>query len=301
MRHGFLFTAFANPANLAQCITHLKSPDSSFFIHVNKRVDINADEHFSALQADNDVHFLNDRVAINWGGFTLTEAIIKLMCEGLKQPDIDYFHYLSDSCYPVKSIASINEYFEKHKGKEFIAYEPLPNKIWPYGGLNRVNHYHLHDIINLKKNDFYWYFNDYLDLLQKHLGLKRKQKGYFTQYYGGSCWWSLSREAVQYCIDTIDSMPGFFKRFRNTYCFEEICFQTLLVNSTFKEKITNDNLRYVEWAKRNGSIPANLDETDFEKITTGPYLFARKFTYPVSTGLQKMVAAHLQEGVIKLQ
>lgn len=57
---------------------------------------------------------------------------------------------------------------------------------------------------------------------------------------------------------------------------EEFFFQTILINSPFKENIVCDHLRYINWTFKNGSGPAILDEEDYEKIKNGNYLFMRK-------------------------
>ena len=54
----------------------------------------------------------------------------------------------------------------------------------------------------------------------------------------------------------------------------EMFFQTILLNSQFKNKIVNDNKRYVEFI---GSHPRVLTIKDFDTLKHGSYFFARKF------------------------
>jgi hypothetical protein len=49
--------------------------------------------------------------------------------------------------------------------------------------------------------------------------------------------------------------------------------------------IQNCNLRYINWKKKHGEIPAILDEMDFESLLAGKYLFARKFDSRFSSSL----------------
>jgi hypothetical protein len=65
------------------------------------------------------------------------------------------------------------------------------------------------------------------------------------------------------------------------------------MNSSFKSAIVQDDLRYVDWEYRNGSVPANLDETDFDKLVNSSKLFARKMEYPKS----KLLLAKLKERI----
>jgi hypothetical protein len=61
------------------------------------------------------------------------------------------------------------------------------------------------------------------------------------------------------------------------------------MNSPLKENAVNNNLRFILWEQRNGNFPANLDETDYEAIKASDAFFARKFEYPVSERLLKML------------
>ncbi len=78
--------------------------------------------------------------------------------------------------------------------------------------------------------------------------------------------------------------------FKYTLCAEEFYFQTILVNSMFKNDIKNDTLRYIDWKFRNGSNPAFLDKTDFDKIKKSNVFFARKFDYKISEDLLKTIS-----------
>lgn len=290
MQHAYLFTTYSNTKNLSEAIAKLRSPGAEFLIHPSDEVDIANNDILQQLMQQPDISFIEDRVFVKWGGFSHFEAIIKLMRKAIDDTDADYMHLLSDSCYPVKSSQQINEFFEQNKGKEFLEYETLPNKIWPYGGLNRIEYYHLHDIINVKKNNFYWEFNRYFVRLQMRLGLKRRSKLKWKQYYGGSTWWSLSREAVAYCLEIMETKE-FMQTFKNTFCAEEIIVQTILMNSRFRDNIINDNKRYILWETRNGNLPANLDASDYDNIMKSGALFARKFVLPYSEELKKMIDA----------
>lgn len=277
-------------------VSALNHPNVSFIIHINKKVDLAANSIISKLNEWENITFLTNRVKVNWGGFSHLIAIIKMMKMALNISNAGYFHLMSDSCYPIKSIEEICSFFEENKGKEFIEYTELPSTEWTFGGLHRIEYYHLHDIIPVKKNKLNWMLNEYFMLLQKHLKLKRSIGS--QTYYGGSPWWSLTKEAVQYCINEIEHATNFYKKNRHTFCFEESCFQTILANSPFKEKMINTDLRYVDWRNRNGNTPANLDETDFETLTTSADLFARKFVYPTGDILRQKLQAYLKHGSV---
>lgn len=293
MRHVFLFTAYSNIKNMYEVIQLLSGKYSEFIIHIDAKVDISTYEEIELLGQRPDVFIVKERIKVQWGGFSHVRVIIDLMKRAVAQNTSCYVHLLSDSCFPVKTMQEIYDFVEQNKGNEYIDYEELPSKNWAYGGVNRIEHYHMHDLTNLKKSHFLWHLNEKLMLVQKHLGLKRKNHLKWQPYYGGSTWWTLSGEAVEYCVDLIDNSPKFENQFSHTFCFEESCIQTILMNSRFKDKVQNNNLRHIDWSNRHGNMPANLDETDYELLVNNEYLFARKFVSPYSDKLLEQLKTYL--------
>lgn len=293
MRHVFLFSAYNNIKNMYETIQLMSGEHSEFIIHIDAKVDISVYEEIALLEQQPNVHIIKERIKVQWGGFSHVRVLIDLMRRAVEKDSTGYVHLLSDSCFPVKTAQEIYDFIEQNKGKEYIDYEVLPSKDWPYGGVNRVEYYHMHDLTNLKKSHFLWKLNEKLMLVQKHLGLKRKNYLNWWPYYGGSTWWTLSGDAVKYCVDLIDSSPKFEKQFSHTFCFEESCIQTIIMNSKFKDKVQNKNLRHIDWNNRHGNMPANLDETDYEKLTNTECLFARKFVSPYSDMLKEQLKSYL--------
>lgn len=70
--------------------------------------------------------------------------------------------------------------------------------------------------------------------------------------------------------------PNFLKRFNYTWGSDEFYFQSILLNSKFKDNCVNDCLRYIIW---DGGAPFNLKMKDYENIKNNinNNLFARKF------------------------
>ena len=91
------------------------------------------------------------------------------------------------------------------------------------------------------------------------------------------------------CIEFSRESPEFLLRFTHTFCPEEMFFQSLLLNSLLKHDVVNDNLRYIDWEWRNGTFPANLDESDYEKLIASGKLFGRKLEFPVGVKLLQKI------------
>lgn len=75
------------------------------------------------------------------------------------------------------------------------------------------------------------------------------------------------------------------RRLDNTTCGEEIFFQTILLNSSFKNNIVNNHLRYMDWNAPTGTLPKILSADDFEKIYKKDFLFCRKVDSTISKAL----------------
>lgn len=131
--------------------------------------------------------------------------------------------------------------------------------------------------------------NGMIYLLQRLFYKERKTLGSFTQIYKGMVWASMPSDAARYAIMYADKNPDFMKALMHTIIPEEFFFQTILMNSEFRENIVCNNLRYTDWNYRNGSCPAILDETDFYKIKEKNAYFARKIDLGISGKLIDMI------------
>jgi hypothetical protein len=118
--------------------------------------------------------------------------------------------------------------------------------------------------------------------------MKRKFPRGFEPF-GGSAFWCLSRECVEYVLSFVEQNRKFVRFFRHVLIPEEIFFQTIVLNSPLKESLINDDLRYVHWPGDSPAHPAILREDDFESIAESSCLFARKFDTSVDAGVLDMI------------
>jgi hypothetical protein len=115
-------------------------------------------------------------------------------------------------------------------------------------------------------------------MLMKLIGVRRRFiKGYIP--YGGSSWWTLSRECIEFIVDFITRNKRFVDYFKTTLCPDEIFFQTIVLNSIFRGRVVNNNYRYIDWSesrKKHTSNPNILTDRDYESIIASGKHFARK-------------------------
>src|SRR5205823_4219631 len=92
----------------------------------------------------------------------------------------DYVILLTGQDYPIKSNRQIDEFFLQQEGWSFMEYFRLPWDKWDYGGLNRIESWHLR------------VGRSYIRL-PGWIGFKRRFPS-GLQPFGGSAYWCLSRK-----------------------------------------------------------------------------------------------------------
>ncbi|MDH6355385.1 hypothetical protein M2132_001726 [Dysgonomonas sp. PH5-45] len=292
MQHAILITAYKNRKQLEGLIDTF-SPNFRCYIHIDKKSSL-SDNDLEILSKKPNVDFVCRHYKINWGGVNHLLAIIMLLQEAIKNPANQYFHLITGQDFPIKPVMDIDRFFEENNGREFMEVFKMPYEKWWYGGYDRIDQYVFADAFN-RKSTFGKAVIRTSVLIQRKLGFKRKYYEGFPELYGGSTYWSVSRDCAHYITQYIDNNPRYLKRFKYTFCTEEIFFQTIVMNSPFGKNVTNNPLRYIVWEVRNGNFPANLDEQDEEAIRQSDAIFARKFESPVSDGLLSNIKKRIKQ------
>lgn len=100
-----------------------------------------------------------------------------------------------------------------------------------------------------------------------------------VKFYFGSCWVCLSGETWNWMKQYLRNHPEYTRFYKNSNCPDESFFQTLLMNSPYKDNC-GDYLHYVDWGEGE-SRPRTLTIDDFEKLIVSDKLMARKFDIEV--------------------
>ena len=271
MKIAYLIVAYKRPKQLPRLINALNTSNTSFFIHVDKKVDITPYYKEMRNLKNQNIHFVNNRVKVYWGGYSLVQAIINGLIELCNtKNNFDYVILLSEQDYPLKTNKYISNFLSQNYGKEFLEFEPLPRKRWIEGGINRITRYHFMDIGNR-------YLKYGLKLLSKQLPKRKILKGF--KIYGGTLWWCVTYECAEFILSFINNNPKFCKYFKLTMLPDEMFFHTIIVNSKFNENIINEYLHYIDWSRpdHTGHFPRILTKNDYETLSSSVKLFARKF------------------------
>lgn len=216
------------------------------------------------------IHIIHSDFKIHWGTFSMVLASLMLLKKAYNSRyNFKYFHLISGQDFPIKSIRQIRDFF-KNNDKLYIDYCRLPRtdgKWFPNGGLDR-----------------YIYNNPHKQHIPNNI----------KSLYGGSQWWSITRESVLYIFNYLDSNPSYLTFYKDTFIPDESFFQTILLNSEkLNKKIVNNNLRYIDW-ESGPTYPKILMNMDFWKIVQSDCIFARKIDQIENTNIIDLLKIYIQ-------
>jgi hypothetical protein len=295
MKIAFLITAYHHPEHLVRTIRKLISKDSAFFIHIDKKSNLSGFvTELSKLKNLADITLL-PRFNCFWGGAGLTNAILSGLNEILKANKFNRIVLISGQDYPIKSLDSIFEFFNRHDKNNYIQYFKLPYDEWDLGGMNRINRYHFRLLgknfisppVHEPGDAFAKLFYKMVSL--RFGGLREFPEG--LQPFGGYTWWKITADAAQEILNFIHKRPDYLKFHQYTLIPDEMFFQTILLNSKndlLLNSIVNDDLEYIKWIPYS-SHPEILTSSDFDAIKNSDALFARKFDPRTSSDVLDMI------------
>ena len=185
-----------------------------------------------------------------------------------------YYHLLSGSDLPLKSQDEIHTFFERHTGKEFLAFDREVSR----QARERICLWHF---FRESRSPLAEPADHLLTLVQRLLHVDRlKRSG--IEVCKGPNWFSITDGLARYVLEQEDWIR---KHFSHSVCADELFLQTLAAASPFRENIYDRegtsgsmaNLRYVDWERGNENSPYTFQEEDKELLLGLPHLFARKF------------------------
>jgi hypothetical protein len=289
MKQAILITAYKELDFISNILQYFDD-DFDFFIHVDRK----CKEDITFLRNDPRVNVYR-KYRIEWGGSNHIFAIVLLMQEACKDGKYDYYHLITGSDFPVKPLSYLKNYFELHRHDNYMNYFKLPDNCWGAdGGFGRMNYFFLvSNILDIRKTrNLVIRIDRKLRKIHARYLPKRKFK-FFNQLYGGSTYWSLSADAVNYAVDYMKNNPQYLRRFRYTLIGEEIFLQTILLNNR-DLCINADYLRYMRWDEY-GTKPEVLDISDYESLQQLHVFFARKFDKSISKMLIDRIVSNKSE------
>ena len=268
-------------------LTQKLSKSFEIYIHFDTKMQLSAAD--KAFLKEHKIHYISE-VKVNWGSWSIGEATVRLMRLALKNPAINYFHIISGQDWVAANVEELYQHFE-NDSKIYMVYEKAAEVkkngepiIW------WQKYYFNYDRVN-RRSMFGKIYHRLLISMQTLLRVdKFKRLGIKEEIYAGANWADLPRDAVEYCLEYLESHPKFLQMLK-TGCFsDEFWMQTIICNEPcFKERLLNENYRYIKWEEKHGSYPAILDEENLAEIQQGDYFFIRKVEAKYSSKLLRQL------------
>ena len=268
MKIAHLILAHTKPLQLGELVSLLQHPSSDIYIHLDKKSDA---RQFEFLLKYPSVLFIKNNVSVHWAHYSLVQCVLNSF-EEIATKEYDYINVISGQDFPIKSPNHFYNFLVENNGKEFIACANI-ERDWPEAAIRLVRY-------DLPKHNFKGKYK-LLNVLNKILPAKKFPLPY--DIVGRSNWFTISKKAALYILETIKANPRVVKYFRYTWASDEIIFSTILYNSPFKNKIT-DNLMFVNWNWKGSASghPKILNKDDWDSIKKSDKFFARKFDLSVT-------------------
>ncbi|MBN2878881.1 MAG: hypothetical protein JXN65_04540 [Clostridia bacterium] len=239
MKKAILILAHNNFKQLNRLIKSLQHEDFDIYIHIDKKA---KDFDPETLKDGGAAVILENRVSATLDNWTLIRATMNLINAAFQsETDYGYYLLLSAADYPIKSTTAINEFLDSHYPAPFMDCTPIDknNWVWP-----KFNHYRWIEINN--------WINSYVKVrtIKKLLKVpvrlservmdtlgKKPYKNLNISLYGGSAWWVLPDCIIKYIREQYCSNNELIKIFSHTITPEETFFQTMVMNSEYKNEV----------------------------------------------------------------
>ena len=282
MRMATIITLYKQPGLAEKILRAMQHEGFHFYLHIDKKANIKDYEHLAGIP---NTFILKKRWDIRWAGYSMVDALLSGMKEALASGvHYDFINHISGQDHPIKPPHVIHDFFDKHKGKNFLSCEPAPSDWWEHAR-TRYEKYHFQDI-NFKGK------HRLAAALTKLLPARKLPFPY--NVYGGSlgAYWTISREAAEYLVAYLDKNNKVRSFFKMSWGPDEFLFNTLIMNSEFRPKVINKNYRYIDWSE-GAWHPKILTVNDFDKLKQSDCFFARKFDLTVDTKILEMITRNL--------
>lgn len=275
MKHAYLILVHNNYTHLERLIKKINFEKNDIYIHLDKKSDISLLE--KKIKHPN-VFFIPDRYKVYWGGWSMVKATMSSLSYILNKGNYSYIHLMSGSDYLIQSSSEVYNFFENSNNKQFLCYEKI-TKTTPADWTDSMDRIHFYFFNDLKER---FIRNPKVDRVVRVVLRRFNRTFIYRKFpdlyvpYCGSQWWSLTGDCVQYLCNHYIENDDFTNYFKYVHCPDEIYFQTILLNSEFKDRIVNNNMRYIDWSEKMAN-PKKLIISDYEAIVNSGSLFARKF------------------------
>lgn len=281
MKHAFLIEAHNNWWQLKQLIHQLDDPNHDIYVHVDKKSkDFNQDD-FHGITLYSKLKFYQ-KYKVYWGGYSQVQVEM-LLLSSAHENEYGYYHIISNADLLLWTPQTIQDFFTKYKGTEFIDCNPnAVNENREIGRRAKLYHF----LQNYRRrykirvlNELATFIERVLLVFQLVLSVNRIKKLDWDIIYGSN-WVSITDNLVSEILRNKDKIEHTFKW---TNCADELFIQTIAWNCGYRDRIYksesgSSNLRYIDWERGSNGNPYTFRWGDYQDIVRSGEMFARKFS-----------------------
>ena len=266
MKQAFLIVAHKNFDQLVKLVEYIADEEHHVYLHIDKKSENLFHQLRDYFKTYEYVYLLKKQISVNWGGFSQVQATLLLLESAYKQ-QYDFYHLISGQDLFIKSKQTVDEFLVQYKGHQFLEVIDDEKNLW------RIKGYYLLSDCRYSRSRPCAILNDWCSKFFKKFPIRKNLKGF--KIYKGANWFTLSGDCTTYIMEYLKKHPEYIRGYKYTLCADEHFFQTLILNSSFKDTVINETLREIQW---NGqSNPKVYTINDYEMLKQSTALFARKF------------------------
>jgi len=269
----------------------------------------------SACRPRPNLRFVSRPVRTAWGGWSLCEAILRLVGEALQDKRWRYFQLLSGSCLPIQPVAAFERFVEHQKADvnmDLVSLDADSDLLMSHGWRAYAPASSARQ--RLLRRIRRWYLGQHPDQTDRYgLGVHLPAGGARLPLvaraalaatrlardhsfggrahpfrdglgcFAGSTWFGASRRACEHLVS--QPADGALQRwFRAAYIPDEYYFQTVFGNADFE--IGDSNHRISTFRDAH---PQPLGPQDLDPLVTAGRFFARKFPDHPDSPIRRLV------------
>lgn len=268
------------PEQFKRLFKAIYDADNCYLIHIDKKADKEIHEAVKAFLKPYTNVFIFKSQNVVWGGYSMVQAELDGMNFLLNTKiEWDYFINLSGQDFPLRSQKIIREFLSRSKGKNFI--KVADQKVKRPDTMNRIEYYfeEADDKVSLQK-------------------FRRKYMDNVTPYIGGQ-WMMLTRDCCSFICNSTE-VKKFEDYYKNTLIADESFFQTVLMNTSYRGILIDDDKRAIVWIP-DGDIklrPKTFTLSDYSFLSLSDSLFARKFDDNIDNEIINKMKLHYNSSVV---
>ena len=275
-KHAYLILAHNKMDQLALMLRALDDERNDFFLLLDcKLKQVDEKPLFDAVRRGR-LFLLPDRIDVRWGQYSQVLARMRLLTAATSEGSYDIYHNISGQDLPLKSQNEIHAFFDSRPAFEFLSLN-RPDRAKKYAHRCRF-YYGFLKAVGRPKNNFQKICIFTAARCQKlFLGVDRQKLNPDTVFMKGGAWFSISDSFARYIVSRAEWVE---EAFQETYCGDEMFTQTLLYNSSFRDRLylpqegETRSMRLTDWTRGK---PYTFRSGDFDELIGSKLLFARKF------------------------